>query len=132
MSISIGEVIQYKTQIVKVISAQTISGETYLDVLIKPAGPIRYVLLKDIESTTSCPIRRERHLCQFNDYLREATAGQKFADVRKEAILTGFEEAYRAKRYQDIITVGGRLNQSLGDSSTEIFDFIDIAEEKIT
>lgn len=75
--------------------------------------------------------RRERLLRQFNEYLREATAGQKLKDVRKEAILTGFEEAYRAKRYQDIITVGGRLNQSLIDSSTEIFDFIDIAEAKV-
>jgi len=75
--------------------------------------------------------RRERLLRQFNEYLREAAAGQKLKDVRKEAILTGFEEAYRGKRYQDIITVGGKLNQSLVDSSTEIFDFIDIAEAKV-
>lgn len=75
--------------------------------------------------------RRERLLRQFNEYLREAAAGQKLTDVRKEAILTGFEEAYRTKHYQDIITVGGKLNQSLVDSSTEIFDFIDIAEAKV-
>jgi len=99
MSSSTGEVIQYKTQTAKAISAQIISGETHLDVLIKLVGPIRHVVLKDIESATSCPIRRERYLCQFNDYLREATAGQTFVDVRKEAILTGFEEAYGAKRY---------------------------------
>jgi hypothetical protein len=77
------------------------------------------------------PARCDRLLRQFNEYLREATTGQKLTDVRKEAIFTGFEEAYRAKRYQDIITVGDKLNQSLIDSSTEIFDFIDIAGAKL-
>lgn len=75
--------------------------------------------------------RRERLLRQFNDYLREAAAGQKLKDVRKEAILAGFEEAYRAKRFGDIVTVGHKLNRSLVDSSTEIFDFMDIAEAKL-
>jgi DNA modification methylase len=75
--------------------------------------------------------RRDRLLRQFNEYLREATAGQRLTDVRKEAILTGFEEAYRAKRYEDITAVGSKLNRSLVDSSTEIFDFIDIAEAKL-
>jgi DNA modification methylase len=76
--------------------------------------------------------RRDRLLRQFNDYLREAAAGQKLTDVRKEAILTGFEEAYRAKRYEDITAVGAKLNRSLVDSSTEIFDFIDIAGAKVS
>jgi hypothetical protein len=67
----------------------------------------------------------------LGESLRQATAGQRLSDVRKEAILTGFEEAYRAKRYEDITAVGAKLNQSLVDSSTEIFDFIDIAGAKL-
>jgi hypothetical protein len=75
--------------------------------------------------------RRQRLLRQFDDYLRQAKSGQKLKDVRKEAILTGFEEAYRDKRFEDIVKVGEKLDQRVIDSSTEIFDFIDIAETKM-
>lgn len=44
-----------------------------------------------------------------------AVGGKKLTGVRKEAIFA----------------VGGKLNRSLVDSSTEIFDFIDIAEAKL-
>lgn len=75
--------------------------------------------------------RRRRLLQQFDEYLRRAKMGQRLKDVRKDAILTGFEQAYRDRRFDDIVTVGNKLNQSLIDSSTELFDFIDIAEAKI-
>ena len=78
MSVFIGETIQYREHAAKVIAIQTIFGETYLDVFIEPAGPI-------------C---REGLLRQSNEHLRDATAGQRLTDVSKEAILTGFEEAY--------------------------------------
>ena len=74
--------------------------------------------------------RQQRLLRLFNDYLRQAQAGQKLTDVRKEAVLTGFTHAYRAKRFHDIITVGQKLNKSLVENSAEIFDFIEIAETK--
>ena len=74
--------------------------------------------------------RQQRLLRLFNDYLRQAQSGQKLADVRKEAILTGFMHAYRAKRFHDIITLGHKLNKSLVENSAEIADFIEIAETK--
>jgi superfamily II DNA or RNA helicase len=51
--ISVGEAVQYREQPVRVISTQTIFGETYLDIFIEPAGPIRRVLLKDVEQRPS-------------------------------------------------------------------------------
>lgn len=75
--------------------------------------------------------RRQRLLRQFDEYLRQARTGQSLNNVRKEAILTGFEEAYRDKRFGDIVKVGEKLDQRVIDSSTEIFDFIDIAETKM-
>jgi DNA modification methylase len=74
--------------------------------------------------------RQARLLRLFNEYLRQAQAGQKLGDVRKEAVLVGFAEAYREKRFGDILTVGRKLGKGLVESSTEIFDFIDIAEAK--
>lgn len=74
--------------------------------------------------------RQQRLLRLFNDYLRQAQAGQKLKDVRKEAILTGFMHAYRAKRFNDIIAVGYKLNKSLVENSADIADFIEIAETK--
>ena len=111
----IGQFVLYHNQFTRIVGEETIFGETCLGIFVKPAGPIH----------------RGGLLRQSNEHLWEATAGQRLTDVRKEAILTGFEEAYRAKRYEDIITVGGKLNQSLVDSSTEIFDFIDIAGTKL-
>jgi DNA modification methylase len=75
--------------------------------------------------------RQQRLLRLFADYLRQAQAGQKLADVRKEAVLAGFEDAYRGKRFQEILTVGRKLNKGLVESSTEIYDFIDIAVSKV-
>jgi DNA modification methylase len=74
--------------------------------------------------------RQQRLLRLFHDYLRQAQSGQKLTDVRKEAVLTGFMHAYRAKRFHDIITLGQKLNKSLVENSAEIFDFIEIAETK--
>lgn len=75
--------------------------------------------------------RRSRLLRQFEEYLSQAKAGRELMDVRKEAIIVGFEQAYRGKQFEVILAVGEKLNQSLIDSSTEIFDFMDIAEAKL-
>jgi 16S rRNA G966 N2-methylase RsmD len=75
--------------------------------------------------------RLERLLRQFNEYLVAAKAGQKLKEVRKEAVVAGFTECYRAGRFQDIITVGNKLHKRLLEGSPELFDFVDIAEAKI-
>jgi DNA modification methylase len=75
--------------------------------------------------------RLERLLRQFGEYLQAARAGQKLKEVRREALVAGFTEAYRESRFQDILTVGRRLDRRLLEESPEIFDFVDIAEAKV-
>jgi len=75
--------------------------------------------------------RQARLLHQFEEYLEAARAGQRLKEVRKEALVAGFTEAYRAGRFQDILTVGHRLPKRLLESSPDLFDFVDIAEAKV-
>lgn len=75
--------------------------------------------------------RQERLLRQFDDYLRQARNGQKLEDVRKEAVMAGFTRAYRQKQFRDILTVGRKMDEDLVESSSDLYDFIDIAETKI-
>jgi len=75
--------------------------------------------------------RRERLLHQFGEYLETARAGQRLKEVRKEALVAGFTEAYRAARFGDILTVGRRLDRRLLESSPDLRDFIEIAEAKV-
>ena len=75
--------------------------------------------------------RRERLLHQFGEYLETARAGQRLKEVRKEALVAGFTEAYRASRFQDILTVGRKLDRRLLESSPDLRDFIEIAEAKV-
>lgn len=75
--------------------------------------------------------RLERLLRQFNEYLEAAQAGQKVKEVRREAVLAGFTECYREGRFQDIVTLGHKLDKRLLEESPDVFDFIDIAEAKI-
>ena len=75
--------------------------------------------------------RQARLLKQFGEYLETARAGRRLKEVRKEALVAGFTEAYRAGRFADILTVGRRLPKRLLESSPDLFDFVDIAEAKI-
>jgi DNA modification methylase len=75
--------------------------------------------------------RLERLLRQFNEYLEAAQAGQKVKEVRREAVLAGFTECYREGRFQDIITLGRKLDKRLLEESPDLFDFLDIAGAKI-
>lgn len=75
--------------------------------------------------------RQARLLREFDDYLLQARAGRKLKDVRKEAVIAGFTQAYRQQRFSDILTVGRKLDKKLVEASTEIFDFMDIAEAKV-
>ncbi len=75
--------------------------------------------------------RQQRLLREFEDILEQARRGQRLKDLRKEAVLAGFAQCYREKRFEDILRVGQRLHKRIVESSTEIYDFIDIAEAKV-
>ena len=75
--------------------------------------------------------RLERLLRQFNEYLQAAQSGQKLKEVRREAVMAGFTECYRAGKFQDIVTLGRKLDKRLLEESPELFDFVDIAETKV-
>ena len=66
---------------------------------------------------------------EFESLLVEAKNSRtKMRKVRKEAIVYGFEEAYRSKKYSDILTIGNKLHKSIIENSSEISEFIEIAE----
>lgn len=66
---------------------------------------------------------------EFESLLVEAENSRtKMRKVRKEAIVYGFEEAYKSKRYNDILTIGNKLHKSIIENSQEISEFIEIAE----
>ena len=73
----------------------------------------------------------QRLLRLYDDYLSRARAGQRLKEVRKEALVTGFTEAYRAGRFRDILTVGHKLHKRLLEDNPDLFDFVDIAEAKV-
>ena len=75
--------------------------------------------------------RQARLLRQFGEYLETAQGGGRLKEIRKEALLAGFTQAYRDGRFQDILTVGRKLPKKIVESSPDIFDFIDIAEAKV-
>ena len=75
--------------------------------------------------------RRERLLHQFEEYLEAAPSGQRLKEVRKEALVAGFTEAYRESRFRDILAVGRKLDKRLLESSPDLRDFIEIAEAKM-
>jgi len=75
--------------------------------------------------------RQQRLLREFEEILERARRGQRLKDVRKEAVLAGFTQCYREKRFEDILRVGRKLHKRIVESSPEIYDFIDIAEAKV-
>lgn len=75
--------------------------------------------------------RNQRLLREFENYLEKAVSGRKLESVRKEALLAGFILCYQQKRFQDILTVAKRIPKQIIESSTEIYDLIDVAETKI-
>jgi DNA modification methylase/predicted RNA-binding Zn-ribbon protein involved in translation (DUF1610 family) len=75
--------------------------------------------------------RRARLLRQFDEYLKAAKRGQRLKEVRKEAVLEGFTEAYRGGRFNDIMTMGRKLPSRLVEESPDLRDFIEIAEARM-
>jgi len=75
--------------------------------------------------------RQQRLLGQFEEYLKSARSGQRLKEVRREALVAGFTEAYRENRFADILAVGQKLDKRLLEESPDLFDFVDIAEAKM-
>ena len=76
--------------------------------------------------------REKRLLKEFDKCLEKAAAGKKIEAPRKEAILAGFTLCYREKRFHDIVTVAKKLPVQIIESSTEIFDLIEVAKTRLS
>ncbi len=77
--------------------------------------------------------RRERELMrEFEALLLEAKGSKKkIKDVRKEAILHGFEKCYKTNRYEDILALAKRLDRRILENSADINEFVEVAELKV-
>lgn len=77
--------------------------------------------------------RRERELLrEFEKLLLEAKASKKkIKECRKQAVIFGFEYCYKQNRFQDILTLGQRLDRRIVENDSEIGEFIEVAELKV-
>lgn len=75
--------------------------------------------------------RNKRLQREFEGYLEKAQSGRELSDIRKEAVLAGFTLCYQEKRFKDILTVAERLPRQIIESSTEVYDIIDVAKTKV-
>ena len=77
--------------------------------------------------------KRERELLrEFENILFEAKAGKKkIKQCRKEALINGFEHCYKNGRFTDILTIAKRLDKKIIDNSSDLKEFIEIAEIKV-
>lgn len=74
--------------------------------------------------------KRERVLQrEFEGLLLKARSEKaKIKQVRKEALVFGFEWCYRNKRFNDIIDLSQKLDKAILESSPELTEFVDAAE----
>lgn len=77
--------------------------------------------------------KRERELQrEFESILLESkSTKKKLKEVRKQALVYGFEQCYKAGKFEDILTVSRRLDRSILENNSDITEFIDIAEMKL-
>jgi DNA modification methylase len=77
--------------------------------------------------------RRERELLrEFENLLLEAKGSKKkIKECRKQAVVFGFEYCYKKERFQDILTLGQRLDHRIIENDPEINEFIEIAQIKV-
>ncbi len=76
--------------------------------------------------------KRERELMrEFEAILLEAKSSKKkIKEVRKQSLVYGFEQCYKAKRFGDILAVSKRLDSSILENNADITEFIEVAEMK--
>lgn len=74
--------------------------------------------------------KREKQLMrEFETLLIQAkTEKKKIKEIRKEALVFGFETCYKNKRYQDIITLAGKLHNSILENNGDLNDFVQASE----
>ena len=78
--------------------------------------------------------KRERQLMrEFETLLIQAqTEKKKIKEIRKEALIYGFETCYKNKRYQDILTLAGKLDKSILENNGDLNDFVQASDIMIT
>lgn len=76
--------------------------------------------------------RRERELLrEFEALLLEARSSKKkIKEVRKQAVLHGFEVCYKTSRFADILLLAKRLDPRILENNADINEFVEIAEIK--
>jgi len=60
--------------------------------------------------------------------IKSQTEKGKIKIVRKEALSYGFEMCYKAKRFNDILTIAKKLDKTILENSSELNDFVEAAE----
>jgi DNA modification methylase len=77
--------------------------------------------------------KREKELMkEFDILLLEAKgSNRKIKQCRKQAVLYGFEHCYKNNRLEDILILGKKLDKKILENSSELNDFIEIAEVNI-
>jgi hypothetical protein len=84
------------------------------------------------EKLTLLQKREKELLKEFEELLLEAKASKKkIRSCRKEALRYGFETCYKQGRFRDILTVAKKLDKKIIENSSDIKEFIEIAEIKI-
>jgi DNA modification methylase len=74
--------------------------------------------------------KREKQLIrQFESLLIQAqTEKKKIKSIRKEAVQLGFENCYKEKRFQDILNLAKKLDNTILEENAELNEFVDAAE----
>lgn len=66
---------------------------------------------------------------EFETILLEAqNSRSKIKEVRKEALVYGFEVCYKDKRFKDIMSIAQKLDKTILENSGELSDFLEAAE----
>lgn len=82
------------------------------------------------EEHRSVNTKREKALLrEFESLLlRAKSERRKIKEVRKEALVHGFEVCYKNKRFRDILILEERLDKKIIENSSELNDFVEAAK----
>ena len=78
-------------------------------------------------------LRGKRMMKEFNIYLEAAKKpkAKRMKDTRLEVLRYGFKDCYKHKNYQDIVTVGGHIPESLLMEDEILLQYYDIAVSRV-
>lgn len=78
-------------------------------------------------------LRGKRMMKEFNLYLEAAKKpkAKRMKDTRLEVLRYGFKDCYKQKNYQDIVTVGDHIQESLLMEDEILLQYYDIAVSRI-